>query len=38
MIINEKNIGNFLNKKFKEFIFVDSFVENLMEDLFNDID
>lgn len=38
MTTNEKNTGNFPNKKLKESISVDSLAENLMEDLFNDID
>ena len=38
MTTNEKNTGHFPNKKLKESISVDSLAENLMEDLFNDID
>lgn len=38
MIMNKKNIENLLNNRLKDYKSVDSFVENLMEDLFNDID
>ena len=38
MTTNQKNTENFANSRFKESVSVDNLAENLMEDLFNDID
>lgn len=38
MTTNKKNTENFPSTRFKEPISIDSLAENLMEDLFNDID
>ena len=38
MTTNKKNTENFSNTRLKEPISIDSLAENLMEDLFNDID